>query len=105
MGIHYLAILASSLAIAGNALAESGEELAKNNNCMTCHAIDRKVLGPSFKEIAEKYKQDKGAHAAMEKKVRTGGSGVWGIMPMPATAMSVSDGDIKSIVHWLLSLK
>ncbi len=105
MSIHYWFILASGLAITGNALAESGEVLAKNNNCMTCHAIDRKVLGPSFKEIAEKYKNDKGAQAVMEKKVRTGGSGAWGVMPMPATAMSVSDGDIKSIVHWVLSLK
>ncbi len=105
MGTRYLVILAASMVIAGNVFAESGETLVKNNNCMTCHALDKKALGPSFKDIATKYKDDKGAQAALEKKVRSGGAGTWGKMPMPATAMSVSDGDIKSIVHWVLSLK
>ena len=105
MDIRYMVVLASSLVVAGNALAESGETLAKNNNCLTCHAIDKKTLGPSFKDVAAKYKDDKGAQASLEKKVRGGGAGVWGKMPMPATAMSVSDGDIKEIVRWVLSLK
>lgn len=105
MGIRYLVMCATGLALAGNAFAENGETLAKNNNCMTCHAIDKKTLGPSFKDIAAKYKDDKGAQTTLEKKVRTGGSGAWGKMPMPATAMSVSDSDIKGIVHWVLSLK
>lgn len=105
MGIRYLVMLAASLVFAGNALAENGEMLAKNNNCLTCHAIEKNVLGPSFKDVATKYKNDKGAQAALEKKVRSGGSGSWGKMPMPATAMSVSDGDIKAIVQWVLSLK
>ncbi len=105
MSTRYLVILAASLVFAGNALAESGEVLAKNNNCLTCHAVDKKVLGPSFKDVAAKYKNNKGAQAALEKKVRSGGSGAWGKMPMPATAISVSDGDIKGIVQWVLSLK
>lgn len=105
MGIRYLVILAASMVFAGNALAENGEILAKNNNCLTCHSIDKKTLGPSLKDIAAKYKDNKGAQAALEKKVRSGGAGAWGKMPMPATAMSVSDGDIKSIVQWVLSLK
>ncbi len=105
MGTRYLVMLAAGLVITGNALAENGEVLAKNNNCLTCHAVDNKVLGPSFREIAAKYKSDKGAQAALEKKVRSGGAGSWGKMPMPATAMSVSDGDIKNIVQWVLSLK
>jgi len=105
MGIRYLVMLATGLVFAGNAFAESGEVLAKNNNCLTCHAIDKKTLGPSFKDIAAKYKDDKGAQTALEKKVRSGGAGAWGKIPMPATAMSVSDGDIKGIVHWVLSLK
>ena len=105
MGIRHLVILATGLVLVGDALAENGDALAKNNNCMTCHAVDNKGLGPSFKDIAAKYKGDKGAQAAMEKKVRNGGAGAWGKMPMPATAMSVSDGDIKSIVGWVLSLK
>ena len=105
MVIRYLVILAASFVLAGNTFAENGEALAKSNNCLTCHAIDKKVLGPSFKDIAAKYRNDKGAQAALEKKVRSGGAGVWDKMPMPATAMSVSDGDIKSIVQWVLSLK
>ncbi|MBI5436318.1 MAG: c-type cytochrome [Nitrosomonadales bacterium] len=105
MSIRYLVMLAAGLVFADNALAENGEVLAKNNNCLTCHAVDKKVLGPSFKEVAAKYKDDKGAQAALEKKVRSGGAGAWGKMPMPATAMSVSDGDIKGIVQWVLSLK
>ncbi|MDE2117060.1 MAG: c-type cytochrome [Betaproteobacteria bacterium] len=105
MSTRYLVMLAAGLVFAGNALAESGEVLAKNSNCMTCHAVDNKLLGPPFREVAAKYKNDKGAQAALEKKVRSGGAGVWGKMPMPATAMSVSDGDIKGIVQWVLSLK
>jgi len=105
MGIRYLVILAAGLVFMGNALAENGETLAKNNNCLTCHAIDKKTVGPSFKDVAAKYKDDKNAQASLEKKVRSGGVGTWGKMPMPVTAMSVSDGDIKSIVHWVLSLK
>lgn len=105
MGIRYLVMLVAGLVFAGNVLAESGEVLAKNANCLTCHAIDKKALGPSIKDIAAKYKNDKGAQIALEKKVRSGGAGTWGKMPMPATAMSVSDGDIKSIVQWILSLK
>ena len=105
MSIRYLVLLAAGLVFAGNALAESGEELAKKSNCLTCHSVDQKVLGPSFKEVAAKYKNDKGAQAALEKKVRSGGGGAWGKMPMPPTAKTVSDDDIKGIVHWVLSLK
>ena len=105
MSVRYLVLLAAGLAFAGNAFAESGEDLAKKSNCLTCHAVDKKTLGPSFKEVAAKYKDDKGAQAALEKKVRNGGGGVWGKMPMPATAKSVSDDDIRGIVRWVLSLK
>jgi len=105
MSIRYLTILAAGLVFAGNAFAGDGEALAKKSNCTTCHAVDKKGVGPSFKDIAAKYKDDKGAQASLEKKVRSGGGGVWGKMPMPATAKSVSDDDIKSIVQWVLSVK
>ena len=105
MGVRYLVVLATSLVFAGNALAENGEALAKDYNCMTCHALDKKTFGPSFREIAVKYKGNKGAQTTLEKKVRSGGAGAWGKIPMPATAMSVSDGDIKNVVQWILSLK
>lgn len=105
MNIRYLTMLAAGLIFAGNALAEDGAALAKKNNCTTCHAVDKKMVGPAFKEVATKYKDDKGAQATLEKKVRSGGGGSWGKMPMPATAKSVGDEDIKNIVQWVLSLK
>jgi len=105
MNIRHLVILAAGLIFAGNVLAGDGEALAKNNKCTSCHDVDKKKVGPAFKEIAAKYKDDKGAQATLEKKVRSGGGGVWGKMPMPATAKSVSDDDIKVIVQWVLSLK
>jgi len=105
MKVRYLMILAASLAFTGSALAEDGSALAKSDNCLTCHAVDSKKLGPALKDVAAKYKNDKGAQAMLEKKVRSGGGGNWGKMPMPATAQSVSDADIKSIVQWVLSLK
>lgn len=105
MNIRYLVMLAAGLLVAGNALAEDGAALAKKSNCTTCHAVDQTRVGPAFKEVAAKYRNDKGAQATLEKKVRSGGSGSWGKMPMPATAMSVSDDDIKNIVRWVLSLK
>lgn len=105
MGIYSLGILATGLVVAGNALAENGEALARKYNCMMCHAVAAKSTGPAFKDIAGKYKTDKGAQARLEMKVRSGGAGAWGRMPMPATAKSVSDGDISAIVQWTLSLK
>jgi cytochrome c len=105
MSIRYLVMLAAASVFAGSALAGDGEALAKKSNCTNCHAVDTKKLGPSFKDVAAKYKDDKGAQATLEKKVRSGGGGNWGKMPMPATAQSVSDGDIKEIVQWVLSLK
>lgn len=98
-------VLAAGLLAANQVLAGDGEALAKKNNCMMCHAIESKSTGPSFKDIATKYKNAKDAQATLEKKVRNGGNGAWGSMPMPATARSVSDGDIKSMVQWILTLK
>lgn len=105
MSIRYLSMLVAGLIFAGNAYAGDGEALAKKSNCTTCHAMDKKTVGPAFKDIAAKYKDDKGAQATLEKKVRGGGGGVWGKIPMPATARSVGDDNIKSIVQWVLSLK
>lgn len=105
MSIRYMAMLAAGMVLAGNVLAEEGEALAKKNNCMACHSVSSKSMGPAFKDVAAKYKDDKGAQATLEKKVRSGGTGAWGKMPMPATANSVSDSDIRNIVKWVLSLK
>jgi cytochrome c len=88
--------------LAGTALAN--EKLAQANGCMTCHAVDKKILGPSYKEIAAKYRGDKGAEATLVKKVKAGGQGVWGPVAMPPNA-HVKDDDIKAMVQWILSIK
>jgi cytochrome c len=90
------------LASAGNALAS--EALAKKHNCLTCHAVDKKVIGPSYQEVAAKYKGDTGAETKLIAKVKNGGSGAWGQIPMPPNS-SVPDADIKILVKWVLSAK
>jgi cytochrome c len=84
--------------------AAAQEELAKKHNCLACHAVDKKVVGPSYKEVAAKYRGDKTAEAKLFEKVKKGGVGVWGQVPMPPNA-SVPDGDIKALVKWILSQK
>jgi cytochrome c len=94
-------ILGANHAVAtGNA----AEALAQKSGCLACHGISNKILGPSYKEVAAKYKGDKTAEAKLITKVKAGGSGVWGNMPMPANSPQVSDADIKTIVKWVLSL-
>lgn len=80
-----------------------GLELAQKSNCMSCHAVDRKVMGPAYQEVAKKYKGDKGAEEMLIKKVKAGGAGVWGPIPMPANSPKVSDADIKTLVEWVLA--
>lgn len=81
------------------------EALARKSNCMSCHAVHKKMIGPAFKEVAAKYKGDKDAQAKLEGKVRKGGSGSFGSLPMPAASNDVSDEDIRTIVQWVLSLE
>lgn len=94
-----LAGLASIPAFAADELA-----LAQKSGCTACHAVDKKIVGPAYKDVAAKYKADKGAAAKLEEKVKKGGSGVWGQVPMPPNTQ-VSDADIKKLVAWVLSLK
>ncbi|MDR0480382.1 MAG: c-type cytochrome [Gallionellaceae bacterium] len=105
MKTRYLLILASLFAASGSAVAADGAALAQKANCLGCHAEAQKKVGPSFKDIAAKYKDDKGAQATLEKKVRNGGSGSWGKTPMPPTPAAFSDADIKTMVQWVLSHK
>jgi cytochrome c len=100
--ISCLCVLAGLVAGAGNALAS--EALAKKYSCLTCHAVDKKVIGPAYQEVAAKYKGDAGAEARLITKVKNGGAGVWGQIPMPPNA-SVTDADIKILVKWVLSAK
>jgi len=97
-------IAAAGALVATQAMADDAQALASKHACMACHQIDKKVVGPAYKDVAAKYKGDKTAEAKLVEKVKKGGSGVWGPVPMPPNAQ-VSDADIKTIVHWVLSLK
>jgi cytochrome c len=93
---------AAVLMVAGG--AHASEKLAQSSGCMTCHGVDKKIIGPAFKDVAAKYRGDKGAEASLAQKVKAGGKGVWGDMPMPPNA-HVKDEDIKALVHWIMSVK
>ena len=84
--------------------AKSGEALAKSSGCFACHSVDKKLIGPGYKEIADKYRGSKSAEADLVKKVKDGSKGVWGDIQMPANA-HVKDEDIRAIVQWILSIK
>jgi cytochrome c len=84
--------------------ANSAEALAKASGCFACHTVDKKLVGPGYKEIADKYRKDKNAVASLTKKVKEGGKGVWGDIPMMPNA-HVKDEDIKTMVQWILSIK
>ncbi|HJV06069.1 MAG TPA: c-type cytochrome [Chromobacteriaceae bacterium] len=79
-------------------------QLAQKNNCLSCHSVDKKVVGPAYKDVAKKYKGQAGAEAKLVAKVKAGGSGVWGPVPMPPNTQ-VKDADVKTLVKWILSLK
>jgi cytochrome c len=79
-------------------------ELATKSNCTACHAVDKKVVGPSYKEVAAKYKGNAKAEAMLIEKVKKGGVGTWGQVPMPPNA-AVKDDDIKTLVKWVLATK
>ena len=94
--------VAAALALTGT--AQANEKLAQASGCMTCHGVDKKVIGPSYKEVAAKYRADKGAEAQLFMKVKKGSSGVWGQVPMPPNA-HVKDEDVKTLVQWILAIK
>ena len=104
MSIALAAVACALAAVPAAAQAPAEEALAAKSGCLACHAVDKKVVGPSYKEVANKYRGDKAAQAKLEKKVKEGGVGVWGQIPMPPNSQ-VSDADIKKLVAWVLSLK
>ncbi|MEP7084741.1 MAG: c-type cytochrome [Betaproteobacteria bacterium] len=109
MKLQYV-MLAAGVLVAGTAFAQAkvdakaAEALAQKSGCIACHNVDKKVIGPAYKEVAAKYKADKDAATKLAGKVKAGGSGVWGPVPMPPNAQ-VSDAEIKTLVAWILSLK
>ena len=98
----YVAMLAAAgVVIAGQAQAD--EALAKAKTCMACHAIDKKVVGPAYKDVAAKYKGDKGAVATLAAKIKAGGKGVWGEVPMPPN--NVTPEEATKLATWVLAQK
>jgi cytochrome c len=98
-----IVVMAAGLLCVGAVQAEdAGLALAKKSGCLACHAQDKKLVGPSYKDIAAKYKGQSGAEAKLAAKVKNGGGGVWGPMPMPASKQ-VSDADIQTLVKWVLT--
>lgn len=98
-------LLAAGVALALAATpALSQEALAQKNGCLACHAVDKKVIGPAYKDVANKYRGDKEAEGKLVEKVKKGSQGVWGQIPMPPNS-NVSDADAHSLVKWILSLK
>jgi cytochrome c len=95
------ALIAAAL-VAGPAFAS--QELATKKNCMACHAVDKKLVGPAYKDVAAKYKGDKTAEAKLAEKVMKGGVGAWGQVPMPANTQ-VSKEEATTLVKWVLSQK
>ena len=102
--MHPTAVLATLALTLAAAPALANLELATKSGCTACHAVDKKVVGPAYKEVAAKYKGDAKAEAMLIEKVKKGGVGVWGQVPMPPNA-HVNDEDIKTIVKWVLSQK
>jgi cytochrome c len=93
------------VAMAGISLpAVASDELAKKHACFACHTVDKKMVGPSYKDVAAKYRADKDAPAKLAAKVKSGGQGVWGNVPMPPNA-AVPDADVATLVKWILSQK
>jgi cytochrome c len=108
VAITTVAILATlSVALAPRTVQASlppGEQLFKTNNCVTCHAIDHKVVGPAFLDVAKKYAGQADAVPTLVDAIKKGHVGTWGMVPMPPHP-NMSESDIKTIVEWILSLK
>lgn len=100
------ALLATGLLLPLQARAEpsAAETLARKNGCFACHSIARKVIGPAYKDVADRYDGDKSAPDKLVHKVKEGGSGVWGPMGMPPHPQ-MKEADIRQIVDWVLTLK
>ena len=100
------AVYVAMMAVAGIVMAgqsQADEALAKAKNCMSCHALDKKLVGPAYKDVAAKYKGDAKAPAMLATKIKTGGKGAWGEIPMPPN--NVTPEEASKLAAWVLSLK
>jgi cytochrome c len=96
-------VAAAAALIPAVAAANDYAALAKKHNCLACHQLDRKSVGPAYKDIAKKYKGQADAQAKLAEKVKKGGVGVWGQIPMPPNA-AAPDKDVKELVEWILKM-
>jgi cytochrome c len=99
-----LAFAALAAVAAAPARAQNVDDMLKKHACLACHAVDKKLVGPSYKDVAAKYRGQAGAEKTLAEKVKKGGVGTWGQVPMPPNA-TVPDGDINTMVKWILSQK
>lgn len=109
MKARWLTIPAAAVMMMGIGQASADElELAKKSGCLACHSVEKKVVGPAWKDVADKYKGDDGARAALIEKVKKGGKGNWtsvtGGVPMPPYSPRVADADIEKLVDFIISL-
>ncbi len=95
-------VAAAALFVSGQASADL--DLAKKSGCLACHGIDKKIIGPAWKDIAARYKDDTGARDLLIDKVKKGGKGTWGSSPMPPSSPRVSDANIEKLVDFILGL-
>lgn len=105
---NLLGSLAAVALLGATATASADVELGKKSGCMACHALDKKVVGPAWNDVAAKYKGDAGARDALIEKVKKGGKGNWtdvtGGVPMPPYSPRVADADIEKLVDFILGL-
>lgn len=90
------------LTLGNAAMAQNAAELAKQKNCFACHAVDKKLVGPAYKDVAAKWKGNKDAPAILAKKIRDGGVGAWGPVPMPANPQ-VSPAEAETLAKWVMA--
>ena len=95
-------LFAFAVAVSVTAPALADQALATSKNCMACHAVDKKLVGPAYKDVAKKYVGQKDAADKLAAKIRGGGTGVWGVIPMPANPQ-VNEADSKKLAAWVLS--
>ncbi len=107
VGVHVRAAFLAALLFVGAPTAYASSEnakafaIAKQNACLGCHAINKKIVGPSFQDIAAKYKNSPSANVLLKNKIQKGGAGSWGVVPMPANA-KLSDAELSILVPWIL---
>ena len=98
----FLGLGMTAALVSGSAMADL--ELAKKSGCLACHSVEKKIVGPAWKDVGKKYAGDASAKAMLIGKVKSGGKGVWGPAPMPPYSPRVSDANIEKLVDFVLSL-